>query len=104
MFSNDFVLGLALGEDEARSAIRRNDCDFCRNAHTCNQLSHDNDLAYRSIGKVDDAYRLYFRTGNDRPTSLLFEYGNELVGFYRPRFCPECGRELFENERFRSPV
>lgn len=104
MFSKDFVLGLSLGEDEALSAIRSEDCDFCRNAHTCYLLAHDNDLSYKSIGKVDDEYRLYLRTGNDRPTSLLFEHGNELVGFYRPKFCPECGRKLYENERFKPPV
>lgn len=43
-------------------------------------------------------------SGDDRPTEILFEelYDNagwELVGYYQPKYCPNCGRELMENQK-----
>lgn len=84
------------------------DCDFCRNAHTCEELDNDNDLSYRSCGNVDTGFRMMFQTGDNRPTQLIIEQLRttglnhnalkwELVGTFTPNYCPFCGRPLIEN-------
>lgn len=75
------------------------DCDFCRNAFTDGDLSHDNDLSYSPIGAVEPSYRAFLRTGDRRKTAIMVEYGSELAFIYAPKYCPECGRHLLENER-----
>lgn len=83
-------------------------CDYCRNAHTCEELDNDNDLSYRSCGTVDTGFRMMFRTGDNRPTQLIIEQLRitglnynalkwELVGAFTPNYCPFCGRPLIEN-------
>lgn len=84
------------------------DCDFCKNAHTDDELHHDDDLSYIACGDVDKGYRMLFRTGDNRPTKLIIEQFRpiginfdvpnwELVGEFTPNYCPFCGRPLFEN-------
>lgn len=82
-------------------------CRMCDNAHTNPELHSDNDLSYISIGRGDNSHRMFIRSGDDRPTEILFEelYDNagwELVGYYQPKYCPNCGRELMENQKKRS--
>ena len=79
-------------------------CKMCFNAHTDPELTSDNDLSYSTIGECTDLYRLMFRSGDDRPTGILFERWNKdsgwhMLGFYWPKFCPNCGRRLTENEK-----
>lgn len=78
------------------------DCDFCRNALTDEELHHHEDLSYTHIGAVDQNYLAYYRTGDKRKTVLMVEYNNkgtkELAWIYAPKYCPECGRKLYENE------
>lgn len=81
------------------------DCGFCFNSWTDSDLTPDNDLSYIGIGHCESGHNISFRTGNDQPTAILFEdlkSGKEvqLKGVYIPKFCPECGRFLFENERY----
>lgn len=83
------------------------DCDFCRNAHTCDELSHENDLSYISCGKTrGKALRMLFRSGDNRPTALELEWYGE-YGWYGiaelvPNYCPFCGRELVENKGYKK--
>lgn len=76
------------------------DCDFCRNAYTDEELSHDNDLSYLTIGKCDTTknIRAYLRSGDKKHTVLMVEEGHDLIWIYHPNFCPNCGRELTENK------
>ncbi len=80
-----------------------NACHLCENACTNPELTSDIDLHFSTIGKCEPHYRILFETGRARPTVINFEVlkGDEMrmVGFYRPRFCPNCGRKLFENEK-----
>lgn len=77
------------------------DCDYCRNANTCEDLSHDNDLSYKSCGIVDNKTRMYFKTGDNSVTQILVEidtpFGRDLIGRLIPNYCPFCGRMLVEN-------
>ena len=77
-------------------------CHYCDNAMTVPELGSDEDLSYKSVGDCANQVRILFRTGDRKPTALLFErwrenYGWETIGDYIPNFCPECGRKLFEN-------
>ena len=77
-------------------------CDFCNNAAIDPELTPDNDLSYVSVGKCLNQVRILFRSGDRKPTALLFEkwgenYGWTTIGDYIPKFCPECGRKLVEN-------
>lgn len=80
-------------------------CFMCTNAHTDPDLNSDNDLSYITIGKCDPKRRIMFRSGDGRTTQIIVEEFNEksgcweFVGFYRPKFCPNCGRELIENRK-----
>lgn len=78
-------------------------CHYCDNAMTVPELSSDEDLSYKSVGDCVNQVRILFRTGDRKPTVLLFEkwvdgYGWATIGDYILKFCPECGRKLFENE------
>lgn len=82
------------------------DCDFCRNANTCDELNHDNDLSYIPCGSTDEKTRLLFKSGDARPTELLVERRGEkrweLIGHFTPNYCPFCGRLLFENMKTKE--
>lgn len=84
------------------------DCDYCRNAYTCDELYHDNDLSYMGCGTTDSHIRMMFRSGGKRPTQLIVEqlcttginYQRlewQLIAALTPKYCPFCGRPLFEN-------
>lgn len=84
------------------------DCDYCRNAYTCDELSHDNDLSYMGCGTTDRLIRMMFRSGDKRPTQLIVEQlcitginhqrlEWQLIAALTPNYCPFCGRPLFEN-------
>ena len=82
------------------------DCDFCRNADTCEELDHDNDLSYMSCGNsYSNDVRLLFRSGNKRKTALVVDYKYKgcwkQVALFEPTYCPFCGRKLFENNLYR---
>lgn len=79
-------------------------CRMCINAYVNPDLTGVNDLSYSSVGEWYDGYRIMLRSGDDRPTALEFEgIGQDrcwhLLSFYEPKFCPNCGRRLIENEK-----
>lgn len=84
------------------------DCDFCRNANTCSELNHANDLSYMACGIADKGFRMLFSSGGKMKTELLVEQlcitglnhdrlEWQLVARFIPNYCPFCGRPLFEN-------
>jgi len=78
-------------------------CHLCDNACINPELTSDNDLSYFTIGKCGPGFRIFFGSGDARPTEITFEVLEagvwHLAGYYRPRFCPNCGRRLIENEK-----
>lgn len=79
-------------------------CKMCDNAHTNPELNSDNDFSYFSVGDFSNSYRMFLRTGYGQPTALEVEGRGQdgcwhLLGWYRPKFCPNCGRRLMENEK-----
>lgn len=79
-------------------------CGMCNNAFVNPELRTDNDLSYVTLGKSMAKMRIMMRSGCGKSTQIIVErYDNEsgwyLAGSYRPRFCPNCGRELVENRK-----
>ena len=78
-------------------------CGMCINEYTDPELNSDNDLSYISIREHEKGYRALLRSGDGRPTAILFEKwtdgaGWTTIGHYQPKYCPNCGRELKEND------
>lgn len=77
-----------------------NYCKFCCNAYVEPALDIDNDLGYCSVGdSVTDGYSMFIRSGNDKPTAIIVSHGSNDIIYYKMRYCPNCGRYLFENEK-----
>ena len=81
-------------------------CRFCNNAAADSELTKNNDLSYTALGVWEDGYCVFFKTGDGRPTEIIFEDRKNLktvtrcAAYYIPQFCPECGRELTENRKW----
>ena len=80
-------------------------CHYCDNATTNPSLTPDTDLSYYGIGMAEQGTAIRFRSGDNRPTAIVIDRWDETtqrnvqIGLYVPKFCPECGRYLRENER-----
>lgn len=101
-FSGEECEELAGYLEENGVVVSSSGCHLCNNAAIDPELTHDNDLSYMSVGKCLNQVRILFRSGDRKPTALLFEkwregYGWATIGDYIPKFCPECGRKLVEN-------
>ena len=77
-------------------------CIFCLDA-SCDptgELTSENDFSSLSIGQCADNYRMSIDVGCGKPLNICITHWNpvhqqnELVAFYKPKFCPECGRKL----------
>lgn len=82
-------------------------CPLCDNARVNGELTDENDLHYRTVGVSEDGFRVMVGVGGGRPMRILFEQRRRVhpnrneeawmtVGIYEPKFCPNCGRELWE--------
>ena len=72
-------------------------CEFCYNAYVEPDLDSDNELSYSPVGNPVDGYSMFIRSGDGRPTAIVVSHGSENVIYYKMRYCPNCGRRLFEN-------
>lgn len=76
-------------------------CGYCLNATVDSSLDSDNDLSYCDVGLSQSGYSMHIRSGNNKPTSLIvsraYHGRNFAVAVYDMKYCPECGRRLFEN-------
>jgi hypothetical protein len=86
-------------------------CGNCLNAYVDDELTPENDFSARSVGMAEPGHRIMLQTGCGRPTEIVSEIWNEkhkqweTIAAYAPKYCPECGRELFENkERYYENV
>ncbi len=85
-------------------------CSFCLNAFSdpTEELTTQNDYSSFSVGDTAPHYRMSIDTGDNKPTRIVVTHWNESlqcnqdVCIYKMKYCPECGRELFENERFET--
>ena len=78
-------------------------CDICLNARVTEDLTDKNDLAYYTVDYYNND-RMMIRSGGGKPLAILAERYSEATGWqtvssYNPKFCPNCGRELFEYKR-----
>ncbi len=79
-------------------------CNFCCNASVEPDLTHDNDLSFLSVGKSIKGHSMYIRSGDNLPTAIIVSEFNDILRYntdvciYAPKYCPECGRHLFENK------
>lgn len=97
---------------------RKTPCRYCYNARVADPsdfeddfiLTDENDGSYCTIGETEKKYRIGINSGFGRPVEILFEHWNDktnmndLVGFYRPNFCPNCGRILNEYEKEKTDL
>lgn len=80
-------------------------CEFCLNARIDDELTDDNDFSSRGIGESEKGKRIMLSAGWGKPLRIETEHWNEnrhewvMDGIYYPKFCPECGRPIFEYER-----
>ena len=79
-------------------------CKICFNATVDPAMKGKNDLHYFPLGITEDNYAIYFRSGGEQATEILFEdkktkEPSHLVGRYQANFCPNCGRRLKENNK-----
>lgn len=103
-FFNALSKRLAKAVCVPRKKEKLSDCDYCRNAVTCGELTHDNDLSYAHLAyHTDSNTRMFFRTGNNQATVILVEeytkFGWKPTMTVIPQYCPFCGRELVENRK-----
>ena len=79
-------------------------CYMCYNARLDDELTDDNDYSAVSIGDSAKGFRMMLCSGWGRPPRIEFEQWDEkvgwyLVGIYKPKYCPNCGREITEYKR-----
>lgn len=81
-------------------------CRMCLNAQVDPELTEENDFSFHTVGEREDGFRIGIQSGCGRPMQILFEqWINKewhLIGFYKPKFCPNCGRPLIEYRKIRS--
>jgi len=72
--------------------------------HMCSKaLTDDWEPSWVDLGSFCASRRMLIRSNAHGPTELLVEElledGWHTTGYYRPRYCPNCGRELVENQK-----
>jgi hypothetical protein len=89
-------------------------CKFCDN-HKINHdldLTEEQDFYAMTIGKFEKGHRIMFNKQPYQPLCIDFDSWAEnlnpprwkLVGYYYPKFCPECGRKIDEYDRSKVDV
>lgn len=90
-------------EEKKRELI--SPCEMCDNARISDnpELTDETDGSYFTVGTSAEGYRIMYGAGGI-PPRLLFEAWNEqisrwdTIGFYLPKYCPNCGRKIVEWE------
>lgn len=92
------------------------DCDFCRNAFT-SDIEPGYDSSSLSIGIVlEKGFCMFFNSSSsyEAPVNITVDVWrddryyrghkgcNVDVVKYAPKYCPECGRRIKENDKYRK--
>lgn len=86
-----------------------NPCYMCDNARINDDLTDETDFGSFSLGSFncdfDKGYHAMISTGYSKPLRVKFSHYNEkireweIVGIFYPKYCPNCGREIYEYGR-----
>ena len=77
-------------------------CRYCYDHTVDPELTEENDFSSVPVGESNDYFRLSIDTGGKEPPRIeawaFIPYigENRRVAVYRPKYCPECGRRLRE--------
>lgn len=84
-------------------------CRFCENNRTNPEWELDEEqVSYAmTCGKFEKGFRIMFNKNPYEPLCIEFDHWRDdfktpqyqLVGYYYPKFCPECGRKIDEYDR-----
>ena len=84
-------------------------CRFCANNRTNPEWElEEEQVSYAmTVGKFEKGHRIMLNKDPYRPLEIEFSQWNEnlktpqwqVVGYYYPKFCPECGRKIDEYDR-----
>ena len=87
-------------------------CRFCENDRTNPEWELDEEQVFyaMTVGKFEKGRRIMLVKNPWKPLMVEFSQWNEklnppqwqLVGYYYPKFCPECGRKIDEYDRSKS--
>lgn len=74
-------------------------CSMCMSAWNTEGLTSENDLSYHTLTETNNGYRMILRSGARKPVTILMEKyrdgeGWGKIGYYRPLYCPNCGRKI----------
>lgn len=103
---SDYLKGYVCALSVIDGMLNSVPCSYCLNARCdpSGELTSDNDFSSCGVGRCDKGYRMSIDTGSSRPTRIIFTKWddkckeNVYIGRYTPKFCPECGRRLYEND------
>ena len=90
-------------------------CDFCLNAFTCD-IEPGYDSSSVCVGIAEEKYHMHFNSASqgNPPVSITVETWrddayyrghkgcNVDIAKYAPKYCPECGRRIKENDEYRK--
>ena len=84
-------------------------CRFCANNRTNPEWELDEEQVSYAMtrGKFEKGFRIMLNKNPHRPLCIEFDHWRDdlktpqyqLVGYYYPKFCPECGRKIDEYDR-----
>lgn len=83
-------------------------CYMCTNAKVNDELTVDNDYSAHCIGDMPRYKRFLIESGWGKPLRICYEEWNDqyghwsTIGYYYPKYCPNCGRELKEYKKERE--
>lgn len=79
-------------------------CAYCSN-HLNSELQENNDYGSISVGRIRKYMRLSIESGglHIRPRFVVEEFNGQtcemnVIGYYCPKYCPECGEKVVEIE------
>jgi hypothetical protein len=84
-------------------------CRFCANNRTNPEWELDEEQVSYAMtrGKFEKGFRIMLSKNHYQPLCIEFDHWRDdlrtpqyqLVGYYYPKFCPECGRKIDEYDR-----
>lgn len=97
------------------ATMSKKHCDFCLNAFN-SDIEQGFDSCSISVGSVSEGYRMYINSSScyQAPVHISVDTWREYayyrghkgcnvdIAIYAPKYCPECGRRIKENDKYRK--